>query len=158
MKKNQPFEATPILTTEQVFINQQKERIAELENLLLSARAIAERQGSNTSWALFSARLAKAKIGKVTPRVFKVPQPFIIEAGHRDGDNQINFSIRGSVEWGEDHQLFTELNLEYILGTQVRDGVSEKVRLEVSQALEAMQKHQSYEGENVKVKFNQEGK
>lgn len=83
-------------------------------------------------------------------------QPFIIEAAHHDGDNQISFSIRGSGEWGKDHQLFTELNLEYILGTQVRDGVPEKVRLEVSQALEAMQKHQNYKGKNVKVTFNQE--
>jgi hypothetical protein len=47
-------------------------RVAELEDLLTSARAIAERNGVDTAWARFSQRLAKAGIGAVTPKVFKV--------------------------------------------------------------------------------------
>lgn len=46
----------------------------ELIDLLTSARAIAERKGENTAWERFSQRLARAGIGHITPRVFKVLQ------------------------------------------------------------------------------------
>lgn len=47
-------------------------RELELEDLLTSARAIAERRGADTAWERFSERLATAGIGSVTAKVFKV--------------------------------------------------------------------------------------
>jgi len=49
-----------------------EERIEELEDLLTSARAIAERQGQDVAWERFSERLHKAGIGSVTAKVFKI--------------------------------------------------------------------------------------
>lgn len=46
-------------------------RELELEDLLTSARAIAERKGEDTNWELFSKRIASFGIGFVTPKVFK---------------------------------------------------------------------------------------
>ncbi len=49
------------------------ERELELEDLLTSARCIAERRGEDTAWQTFSARLAEFGIGSVTPKPFKLP-------------------------------------------------------------------------------------
>lgn len=46
-------------------------REKELEDLLVSARAIAERKGRDTAWERFSKRLEKAGIGCVTARTFR---------------------------------------------------------------------------------------
>lgn len=48
-------------------------RMLQLEDLLRSARAIAERRGENTAWETFDNRVASFGIGNVTPKVFKVP-------------------------------------------------------------------------------------
>lgn len=47
-------------------------RELELEDLLTSARAIAQRAGADTAWERFDARLAEVGIGSVTAKVFKV--------------------------------------------------------------------------------------
>lgn len=47
-------------------------REVELEDLLISARAIAERGGRDTAWARFSKRLSDAGIGCVTAKTFKI--------------------------------------------------------------------------------------
>jgi hypothetical protein len=47
-------------------------RELELEDLLISARAIAERGGRDTAWVRFSQRLAAAGIGCITAKTFKV--------------------------------------------------------------------------------------
>lgn len=47
-------------------------RELELEDLLRSACAIAERKGADTAWERFSARLAEAGISPVTAKVFKI--------------------------------------------------------------------------------------
>lgn len=47
-------------------------RELELEDLLASARVIAQRQGADTAWERFDQRLAEAGIGSVTAKVFKV--------------------------------------------------------------------------------------
>jgi hypothetical protein len=47
-------------------------REIELESLLASAKAIAERKGAETAWERFSDRLANAGIGSVTPRTFRI--------------------------------------------------------------------------------------
>ena len=47
-------------------------REIELEDLLISARAIAEREGRDTAWARFSKRLFDAGIGRITAKTFKV--------------------------------------------------------------------------------------
>lgn len=47
-------------------------RELELEDLLISARAIAERKGEGTAWERFSERLRQAGIDFVTPRTFRV--------------------------------------------------------------------------------------
>ncbi|MEO5914854.1 MAG: hypothetical protein ABIS50_11515 [Luteolibacter sp.] len=47
-------------------------RELELEDLLISARAIAERKGEGTAWERFSERLRQAGIGTITPRTFRV--------------------------------------------------------------------------------------
>jgi hypothetical protein len=49
-----------------------KLRFTELEDLLVSARAIAQRRGAETAWERFDERLANAGIGCVTAKVFKV--------------------------------------------------------------------------------------
>jgi hypothetical protein len=47
-------------------------RELELEDLLISARAIAERKGKDVAWERFSERLQKAGIGSVTARTFRI--------------------------------------------------------------------------------------
>jgi len=47
-------------------------REQELEELLISAHAIAKRKGEDTAWERFSARLAYAGIGSVTAATFRV--------------------------------------------------------------------------------------
>ena len=47
-------------------------RELELEDLLVSARAIAEREGKDTAWSRFSQRLANEGIGKITAKSFRV--------------------------------------------------------------------------------------
>lgn len=48
------------------------QRETELEDLLVSARAIAERKGVDTAWVRFSERLGKAGIGCITAKTFRV--------------------------------------------------------------------------------------
>jgi len=53
--------------------NKELERAgAGLVDLLRSARAIAERKGEGTAWSRFDAAIAKAGIGSVTPRTFRI--------------------------------------------------------------------------------------
>jgi hypothetical protein len=47
-------------------------RELELEDLLTSARCIAQRKGADTAWDRFDARLRAAGIGSVTAKVFKI--------------------------------------------------------------------------------------
>jgi len=47
-------------------------RELELEDLLTSARAIAMRCGSDTSWDRFSTAIANQNIGYVTAKTFKI--------------------------------------------------------------------------------------
>jgi hypothetical protein len=54
------------------FVTAKTAREIELEDVLTSARAIAQRQGAETAWERFDERIAKLGIGSVTPRVFKV--------------------------------------------------------------------------------------
>lgn len=49
-------------------------REIQLEDLLTSARCIAERKGEGTAWCRFSERLRQAGIGSVTPRTFRLLQ------------------------------------------------------------------------------------
>ena len=48
-------------------------RELQLEELLESARCIAERRGENTAWETFDKRIAALGVGRVTAKVFKVP-------------------------------------------------------------------------------------
>lgn len=50
-------------------------RERELEDLLVSARAIAQRKGENVNWERFDARIASFGIGSVTAKVFKNDRP-----------------------------------------------------------------------------------
>lgn len=52
--------------------NAKTAREIELEDLLTSARAIAERGGEGTAWVRFSNRLAEAGIGSITPKTFRI--------------------------------------------------------------------------------------
>lgn len=47
-------------------------RVAAMEDLLCSARAICKRRGEETAWERFDDRIASFDIGCITPRVFKV--------------------------------------------------------------------------------------
>ena len=47
-------------------------RELELEDLLRSAHAIAERKGADTEWERFAASCKEQGIGSVTARVYKV--------------------------------------------------------------------------------------
>jgi len=55
------------------FATAKTKRELELEDVLTSARAIAERQGENTNWEIFSKRIAGLGIGYITAKVFKMP-------------------------------------------------------------------------------------
>jgi hypothetical protein len=46
-------------------------REIELEDVLISARCIAERHGEDTAWETFNRRIADLGIGSVTAKVFK---------------------------------------------------------------------------------------
>lgn len=83
-------------------------------------------------------------------------QPFIIEAQHTEGDNQISFSIRGSVEWGKQHSALTESNILHFFTTQLKSGVESEGYKELVEAITALSKKESYQGKNVKVAFSQE--
>jgi len=43
-----------------------------MEDLLVSARAIAERRGYATNWDAFDQRLASLGVGTITPRTFRI--------------------------------------------------------------------------------------
>jgi hypothetical protein len=58
------------------------ERELLLEDLLVSARCIAQRKGEDTAWEVFDRRLASVGIGCVTWRVFKVPVFFVDPQGN----------------------------------------------------------------------------
>lgn len=47
-------------------------RIVELEDLLRSARCIAQRKGEGTAWDRFDASIATLGIGSITARVYTV--------------------------------------------------------------------------------------
>jgi hypothetical protein len=47
-------------------------REIELEELLQSARAIAQRRGADTAWERFDESVAKAGVGSVTARVYRI--------------------------------------------------------------------------------------
>ena len=47
-------------------------REIELEELLHSAKAIADRKGKGTAWERFSESVAKAGISGITARVYKI--------------------------------------------------------------------------------------
>lgn len=47
-------------------------REIELEELLRSARTIAQRKGVDTAWERFDASIAAAGVGSVTARVYKI--------------------------------------------------------------------------------------
>jgi hypothetical protein len=47
-------------------------RELELEDLLSSARAIAQREGADTAWARFDARLAQTGVSSITAKTFRV--------------------------------------------------------------------------------------
>lgn len=49
-------------------------RELELEDLLVSAHAIAKRKGEDVDWERFSNKLQKAGIGSVTAKSFRVPK------------------------------------------------------------------------------------
>lgn len=46
--------------------------VAELRDLLTSARAIAERKGADTAWDRFDERLNSAGVGRNTPKTFRI--------------------------------------------------------------------------------------
>jgi hypothetical protein len=62
-------------------------RIQELEDLLRSARCIAERKGEDTAWERFSAAIGAMGVGSITARVYKVlpddPRPRVCAENHR---------------------------------------------------------------------------
>lgn len=49
-------------------------RELELEELLISARAIASRKGEGTHWGRFDASIAKMGIGSITARTYRILQ------------------------------------------------------------------------------------
>lgn len=53
-------------------ISKEQQRISELEDLLTSARCIAQRSGESTAWERFDEKLKSAGIGSVTAKVFKI--------------------------------------------------------------------------------------
>lgn len=54
------------------FVNVKTPRELALEDLLRSARCIAQRHGTDTAWERFDESIAKLGVGSVTARVYKV--------------------------------------------------------------------------------------
>lgn len=54
------------------FATAKTKRELELEELLTSARSIAQRKGEGTAWERFSNRLAQAGISDVTAKTFRI--------------------------------------------------------------------------------------
>lgn len=59
-------------------------RIRELEELLRSACAIAERQGASTSWPRFLASAAKLGINGITARTYRLTIAETLDANHHE--------------------------------------------------------------------------
>lgn len=57
-------------------------RLKELEDILVSVRAIAQRNGDDVAWNLLDQRIALLGIGAVTPRVFR-HEPIELEQSDR---------------------------------------------------------------------------
>jgi hypothetical protein len=65
--------ANPVAVLELIArLDQAEQREGELVDLLISARAIAERQGKDTAWSRFSQRIASFGIGCVTAKTFRI--------------------------------------------------------------------------------------
>jgi hypothetical protein len=60
-------------------------RQTELEDLLASARAICQRKGDGTAWERFDERIAKAGIGSVTAKTFRILQSDLEAASDTSG-------------------------------------------------------------------------
>lgn len=77
-------------------------REMELEDMLTSARCIAQRQGVATAWDRFDARIAKAGIGCVTAKTFRDEESF------RKGIEET--FIKAVSGWGEAHKIDDKLS------------------------------------------------
>jgi hypothetical protein len=73
---------------DQAAIQYAVDHIAELKDVLISARCIAERRGAETAWERFSERIGKLGIGSVTAKVFKV-LPSDLESTHLVGGDVV---------------------------------------------------------------------
>lgn len=82
-------------------------------------------------------------------------QPVIIEVTHIKGDNEISFSLRGSLEWMNEMMPFLQFNLGYTAG-KIWNESNEEQRAELVAGVNALQNHESFQGETVKVHIAQE--
>lgn len=73
-----------------------QQRMEELEELLISARCIAKRQGEQTHWERFDNAIAKAGIGNITAKVFKILPSDPVAINKLEQRNQI---LREGLEW-----------------------------------------------------------
>lgn len=82
-------------------------------------------------------------------------QPVIIEVSRTEGDNEISFAIRGSVEWLQDVLPFALVNLGFISG-RVWLSSNEAQRAEMQAGIAAFERRESYQGKFVTVRISQE--
>ena len=81
-------------------------------------------------------------------------QPVIIEVSHTEGDNQISFAVRGSVEWLNEVIAFAQFNLGFMTG-KMWDESSEEQRDEIVAGINALRDRESYQGETITVSLAQ---
>lgn len=79
-------------------------RVVELEDVLRSARCIAERFGEDTAWQTFANRIAALGIGSVTPKVFKLPSDVLQHADFHRSRGERYHDLLGA--WIAPHSHF----------------------------------------------------
>ncbi len=82
-------------------------------------------------------------------------QPAIIEINCIEGDNEMSFAVRGSLEWLNEVMPFVMFGAGTITARVWKD-TNEAERQELVDGINALQRHESYQGQFVKVTIAQE--
>ena len=82
-------------------------------------------------------------------------QPVIIEAEHSEGDNEMSFAIRGSVEWLDTMMPFLMFSMG-ALTAQIWEEADEAERQELIKGINALRRRESYQGKLLTITIAKE--
>lgn len=83
-------------------------------------------------------------------------QPVIIEVTHTEGDNEISFALRGSVEWMKQMNEFILSNLKFT--SQLIWESDPESHAEILEGLDALSHRRSFNGNFVTITIAKEDK